>query len=576
MSKSRSAASPRAALRRRADDQLKAHNADRSVEKPKDPQALLHELEVHQIELAMQNEELVRARNDLEIGLKRYRELFDFAPIGYVVLDGSGGMRELNLAAARLLGLERQRLVGKLFLAFVAEVQRTRFADFFDRVLMSVGHEHKPTESCELTICGAGAEPREVRLTGVLFEGSIKAALFAIEDVTARKRAEIALREEGKRKDEFLAILSHELRNPLAPIRNSLYLLERTEPGGDEARQAQAVIDRQISHLARIVDDLLDVTRIARGKVQLRREKVSLCGLTKSAAEDHRSSFEASGIKLTTNFGMEALWVDADPTRLSQVLGNLLGNAVKFTPRGGSVEVVVRREGRMAVLSVRDTGMGIPPEMRDRLFQPFSQGPQSLDRARGGLGLGLAMVKGLIELHGGVVAASSKGLGCGSEFTVRLPIAQAPTPVKTPIERREHKRCRVLIIEDNQDAAESLRALLTHFGHQVYLAHDGPAGLEQVAALRPDVVLCDIGLPSMDGYEVARAIRRNEELKGVYLVALTGYARPEDVQRVADAGFDRHLRKPLSLAILQQVLADAPCASPSGEGAERGVKEAKV
>jgi two-component system CheB/CheR fusion protein len=239
-----------------------------------------------------------------------------------------------------------------------------------------------------------------------------------------------------------------------------------------------------------------------------------------------------------------------------QVLGNLLGNAAKFTPRGGKVNVLVRRDGQMVAVSVRDTGVGISPEVRQRLFVPFSQAPQALDRTRGGLGLGLAMVKGLVELHRGTVEVASEGPGLGAEFTVRLPLAAAPTKAP-PVEKHPDRRFRVLVVEDNVDAADSLREALELDGHQAQVAYDGPAALAIARALRPDIVICDIGLPGMDGYEVARAFRADEVLKSSYLIALSGYARPEDLQRATEAGFDRHVAKPSSLEKLEHVLAEA-------------------
>ncbi|MBI5543503.1 MAG: response regulator, partial [Deltaproteobacteria bacterium] len=334
-------------------------------------------------------------------------------------------------------------------------------------------------------------------------------------------------------------------------------VLERAAVGGEQARRAQAVIERQVSHLTRIVDDLLDVTRIARGKVQLRRELLELGELVRRTIDDHRPGFELGGVELTARFESELFWVNVDPTRLIQVLGNLLGNAAKFTSRGGKVEVSLRREGQTVAVSVRDSGVGISPEVRRYLFEPFSQAPQTLDRTRGGLGLGLAMVKGLVELHGGMVEAASVGLGHGSEFTIRLPLEEAPERAAAADEKRSCRRRRVLVIEDNVDSAESLRDALELDGHQVQVSYDGPTGLAQAREFYPDIVLCDIGLPGMDGYEVARAMRRDEVLKGSYLVALSGYALPEDLQRAAEAGFDRHVSKPPSIEMLEQLLTES-------------------
>jgi signal transduction histidine kinase/ActR/RegA family two-component response regulator len=386
-------------------------------------------------------------------------------------------------------------------------------------------------------------------------------------DITRSKESEEALRdvnlqlaEAHRRKDEFLAVLSHELRNPLAPIKNSLFVLERAAPGGEQARRAHAVIERQVSHMTRLVADLLDVSRITSGKIRLQCEPIDLREVVSRTLEDHRSVFTARGIELHGEQPGRAVWVNGDATRLGQALGNLLHNSAKFTNEGGAVSVMLRQEGRRAVLRVRDTGVGIAPDTLGGIFRPFVQADRTLDRSTGGLGLGLALVKGVIELHGGEVSAHSEGVGRGAEFTLGLP--SQPEPVRAAPPERERERVqrarRVLVIEDNEDAAESLKEALELDRHEVALAFDGPHGLEKARAFKPEVVLCDIGLPGMDGYEVARALRSDDALHDVALVALTGYALPEDLERAKDAGFDRHLAKPLELGALERMLAELP------------------
>jgi len=491
-------------LRRRAEERLRALEAREPRRAEEDPRRLVHELEVHQIELEIQNEELRATRQQIEEGLQRYTELFDFAPIGYFVLGAGGSIRELNLAGARLLGAERQRLVGQRLALFVSEKGRAELARFLEKVL-SRGAKGEGGASCELALAAKGAGARKVRLTAVALDGEVPSALVAAEDVTARRQAEQALRDEGHRKDEFLAVLSHELRNPLAPIRTSLYVLAKAGVSGEQAQRAYAVIERQVTHLTRIIDDLLDVSRIARGKMQVRRERLELGELVRQAMDDHRRGFESRGVALAAHFGSELFWVDGDPTRLVQVVGNLLGNAMKFTPAGGKVEVFLERKGQQVELSVRDTGLGIAPEVRQTVFEPFIQAPQALDRARGGLGLGLAMVKGLVELHGGTVDVESGGPGKGTEIRVRLPLHSGPVRDAAPAAPHDRTHHHLLVIEDNVDAADSLRDLLQLAGHSVEIAHDGPSGLALAREHRPEVVLCDIGLPGMDGYDVARA-----------------------------------------------------------------------
>ncbi len=377
----------------------------------------------------------------------------------------------------------------------------------------------------------------------------------------ALKAANLQLVESDRRKNEFLAVLSHELRNPLAPISNSLHVLERAAPGGNQAKRAKEVIDRQVVHLAHLVDDLLDVTRVSRNKIQLQLTRVDLCDIVRRSVEDQRSLFERAEVHLEADIPGEPLLVHADATRVAQVVGNLLQNAAKFTGRGGVTRVCVASSASdgapgHALVRVADTGVGMEPETLAGIFQPFMQADKTLDRTKGGLGLGLALVKGLVELHGGLVTAASGGLGKGAEFVVQLPLDGSRRADSGPDRAAgPRRRRRVLIIEDNIDAADSLRDALDLGDHDVEVAYSGPEGIERARTFRPEVVLCDIGLPGMDGFAVARAFRADEALKGVFLVALSGYALPEDVQRAAEAGFERHLAKPPSLEKLEGLLA---------------------
>jgi PAS domain S-box-containing protein len=399
-------------------------------------------------------------------------------------------------------------------------------------------------------------------------------ALGALAQERLRTQAERALwesernlREVDQHKNEFLAVLSHELRNPLAPIVNSLYILDHAPPVGEQSTRARAIIGRQVAQLSSLVNDLLDVTRIARNKAQLQKERVELNEIVRRAVEDHRGLFERARITLDLTPAPRPVFLLADRTRVAQVAGNLLQNAAKFTNPGGATRVSVDTDGDDAVLRVRDDGAGMAQETLDRLFQPFIQADQTLDRSKGGLGLGLALVKGLVELHGGSVAAHSEGLGKGSELVVRLPVdAAAPPDCEQTVAPVAHSRRRVLIIEDNSDAADSLQDALLLGGHEVEVAPDGRAGIDKARAFRPDVIFCDIGLPGMDGFAVARTLRADLLLKGTFLVALSGYALPEDLQRSAEAGFDRHLAKPPRLELLEQLLAESPKRSSSGSG----------
>lgn len=366
------------------------------------------------------------------------------------------------------------------------------------------------------------------------------------------------LRDDARRKNEFLAMLSHELRNPLAPIRNSLYVLAHATSGGDQARHAWEVIERQSQQMTRLVDDLLDITRIARGKIRLQREPVELNGLVRRVAEDHRELLRRAGLELAVAVPEQPLRVSGDSARLLQVVGNLLQNSAKFTPAGGKVTLTLALEPpHEAVVRVRDTGAGITPETLPCLFEPFVQGERTLDRTNGGLGLGLALAHGIVELHGGAISAASQGLGRGAEFTVRLPLDTEGAPVLRLVRANDAPagRRRVLIIEDLPDAAESLQEALGLAGHDVAVAYDGPTGVALARSFRPDVVLCDIGLPVMDGFQVARELRQDPALASAFLVALSGYALQEDIDKAREAGFDQHMAKPPRLEALERLLA---------------------
>ncbi|MGC4065270.1 MAG: ATP-binding protein [Polyangiaceae bacterium] len=524
---------------------------------------LVSELQIHQLELEIQNEQLQTARADIEAGLARYTELFDFAPIGYVALARDETIGAVNHVGSRILGVERRQLIGRRFANLIA----TKHRDEFGR-LLGRAHDSEARETCELEVRGSRSQSiRTLQLSAAVLTHGVaeQTVLLAFEDVTARieqekslASTEQALREADRRKDEFLAVLSHELRNPLAPIRNSLYVLSRSEPGSQRAQSAFAVIERQVSHLTKLVDDLLDVTRIAHGKIHLHCERFELREVVRSTIEDQRGTFEANGIRLDYQFDPGNLWLNADPARLVQILSNLLGNAQKFTPRGGSVTVSLHRACSNAILRVRDTGVGVPQDIAPLLFEPFRQATQTIDRSHGGLGLGLAMTKGLVELQGGRVALTSDGPGQGTTVTVSQPLDVTSESSIPPSATRTTCGRRVLVIEDNQDTADSLKDALVIDGHQVETAYDGPSGLERARQLHPEVIICDIGLPRMDGYEVAKAIRSDNGLRDTYLVALTGYGMPEDLERALSAGFDEHVTKPRSTEKLSQMISSAP------------------
>lgn len=372
-------------------------------------------------------------------------------------------------------------------------------------------------------------------------------------DISARKRTEQALREADRRKDEFLAMLAHELRNPLAPIRSGLDLLAM---GGVE-RDTVALMQEQLSHVVRLVDDLLDMARIMQGKIPLHKETVPLHLVVQRSLDSVAPLVEAQHHELTISLPPSPLWLEADPVRLAQIMTNLLNNAVKYTPNGGHIWLTVRQEGEQVVISVRDSGIGIDAELLPRVFDLFTQAHRSLDRSQGGLGVGLTLVRNLVEMHGGTVEAHSEGQGKGSEFIVRLPVSTQPhQPREQPSQPAAITPRRILIVEDNAAAAKMLALVLARTAaHEIRVAHDGESGLEMARAFQPELVLLDIGLPRMDGYEVAKRLRGEPRGDKMLIVALSGYGQEEDRRRSIEAGFDEHLLKPSSLEMLQTLFS---------------------
>ncbi len=392
-------------------------------------------------------------------------------------------------------------------------------------------------------------------LSGLADQAAI--ALAHINHVQRLQGALSMLRDADKRKDEFLGVLSHEIRNPLAPIRSSIYILDRADSKSEAAAHARLVLQRQTDHLTRLVDDLLDVTRITRGRIKLTRNPVDLVEVVHRAADDHRSMMSASGIRLILQLDapLHKVWISGDPTRLAQVVGNLLQNAAKFTPAGGEVSLLVGVADSQAIIRVRDTGAGIDQKLRERVFEPFVQAEQSISRPQGGLGLGLALVKGIVELHGGNVRVESEGAGRGSEFIVSLPLAPAVEPElpANTMQKRSAEAKHILVVDDNHDAADSLAEILKLLGHSVEVAYEAPGALQRVLADPPDAVLCDLGLPGMNGYEFARAVRKKCSTN-VRLIAVSGYAQTEDIRQSLEAGFEAHVAKPADPADIDRLL----------------------
>jgi PAS domain S-box-containing protein len=491
----------------------------------------------------------VTARKHLELDLvktkNRLQSVLASITEGHYALDAGWRFVAANEVAERHFGKPAEELLGQ----DIWSLTRTPPDSIFRQRFEEARETGRPVRFDNPSVVRPGywAElhlyPRSDGVLDVYFS-----------DVSARKQAEEALREADRRKDEFLGMLSHELRNPLSPIRNSTYILRHVSPGSPQARRAQEVIERQTEHLTHLVDDLLDVTRIARGKIELRRARVDLREVARRMADDFRSVMEARGVRFVSALPDEQVWVDADATRLAQMVGNLLHNAAKFTPRGGAVTLSVKAVAREAEIRVRDTGVGISAELLPSVFEPFVQGDRTLARTEGGLGLGLALVKGIAELHDGTVHAESAGSGAGAEFVVRVPLlttADVPEPARSGA-RARNGSCRVLVVDDNADAAESLAQIVRMLGHAPEIAYDGLTALSKVQANPPDVVLCDVGLPGMSGYEVAQALRAAGHQMPLF--AVTGYAQPNDVKKAVEAGFDGHVAKPVDVAQLERLL----------------------
>ena len=419
-----------------------------------------------------------------------------------------------------------------------------------------------PADALETVVdCGARRSTMLMSARPLVGSAGPMGTVVTLTDISERKRAEEGERRAretaeaaSRSKDEFLAMLSHELRNPLFAVRNALEVAQKGANEGDPER-ALAIATRQTGQLARLVDDLLDVARIQSGKIELRREPVEVGHVIECALDAMRSAAETRGYRLAAKLEPE-LVVDGDEARLTQVFGNLLSNAVKYTHPGGRIEITARRDGHEAAVRVRDDGVGISPELLPHVFDLFAQGAQGLDRTSGGLGIGLTVTRRLVELHGGSVEARSEGGGRGSEFEVRLPLcaeARRDLPRARPRRATSETPASVLLVEDNEDAAESLTMLLRLLGHRVCAVGDAFSALDNAKADPPDVALVDIGLPGMDGYELARRLRALESSRHTMLVALTGYGLAEDKERAAAAGFQAHLVKPIDILELERV-----------------------
>ena len=498
----------------------------------------------------------------------RYRRLFQTAKDGILILDTqTGRITHANPFMEELLGYSHEHFLGKelweigLFSdksaneAAVRELQNDCY----------IRYEHLPLETSD------GKKVAVEIVANSYREGDHGVIQCNIRDITERCRLEternrletemrgqaVALEDLHRRKDEFLAMLSHELRNPLSPIVSALQLLGLQKNEGELQKKARTIIERQVGQLTRLIDDLLEVSRITTGRIHLKQERTSLNGIVENAIETVRPLLVRHKHEFTVSLSKEPIWLFADAARLEQIIVNLLTNAAKYTHDGGQIWVSVQLEEKECVTRIRDTGVGIAPELLPNIFDLFTQAERSLDRSQGGLGIGLALVQRIVDLHKGRVEVTST-LGQGSEFVVRLPVMAASPIAKLSSSNEVTSTApslRVMVVDDNEDAADALGMLLLETGHEVLSVHDGPSTLTAALDFRPNVVLLDIGLPGMDGFEVAKKMREEPIFKDVVLVAMTGYGQESDRQRSKDAGFDHHLVKPPDFNKLQKLLA---------------------
>jgi PAS domain S-box-containing protein len=471
-------------------------------------------------------------------------------------LDGT--IQSWNAEAERLFGHTADEAVGRSITLIIPPDRLDEERLIVERLGRGERVEHFETVRMSKTgrLIDLSLTISPIRDAGGRVIGASKIA----RDITEQKRTAEALHEADRRKDEFLALLAHELRNPLAPLRNGLEIMRLAGADAAAVARARGMMERQLAHMVRLVDDLLDVSRISRNRLELRRSRVLLTDVLSSALETARPVIDAAGHELITAFPAEPVHLDADLTRLAQVFSNLITNSAKYTDRGGRIEIAAERRGGEVVVSVRDTGIGIPADALPHLFEMFSQVDRSIERATGGLGIGLALVKGLVEMHGGTVTAQSEGLGKGSTFTVRLQTLESPleTMARETTEKgsgADRPRRRILVVDDNLDSASSMEILLELLGNEVCTVHDGVEAVAAAERFRPEVVLMDVGMPRLNGYEATRRIREQPWGREMIIVALTGWGQDSDKTQSREAGCNGHLVKPIDLEELNKLLA---------------------
>jgi PAS domain S-box-containing protein len=511
-------------------------------------------------------EQRVKERTEaLRDSEERYRDLFENAGDLIQGATPDGRLLFVNRAWRTYLGYAEDETAHLSLWDIVHRDHRESF--------LAVCHRALAGESLERVECVFVArDGRQIVVEGTVnchyVEGRAVAMRGIFRDITERKRMERELAEASRRKDEFLALLAHELRNPLAPIRNALQIVRLANHDTAAVLQASEMMERQVQHLVRLIDDLMDVSRITRGKIVLRKGVLDLAAVVQSALEISRPLIEEARHELTVVLPPEPLYVEADAVRLAQVVANLLNNATKYTESGGRIWLTAERNGTQAIVRVRDTGIGIPAELLPDVFDLFVQSSSAVDRSQGGLGIGLTLVKSLVEMHGGSVEARSAGPRRGSEFIVRLPLAPENrlSQEQPPQENQAAESVpalRILVVDDNPEAANSLGLMMKLVGHEVRTAYNGLAALELARTFQPQVLLQDLQMPGMSGYEVAQRLRAEPAMRNLLLIAVTGHGSEQDRRRCFEAGFDHHLVKPVDLHALQQLLASL--AAPAGE-----------
>ncbi|WP_020562567.1 PAS domain S-box protein [Methylosarcina fibrata] len=484
------------------------------------------------------------------------RQVIDAAPSAIFVKDRDGRFLLGNEVLAKSYGTSIEALVGLTEKDFNTNADEVAH---FQQNDLEVINSRTPRVFPEVKVTHADDSVHWYNTVKIpLFDGDqCNKLLVVATDITERKRANEALLEANRRKDEFLAMLAHELRNPLAPIKNAVQLLKKQKSADPKLEWIRRIIDSQVNHLARLLDDLLDVARIMQGKIRLKTERFELNDMVMAAIETCQPLIESRRQELIITQSMKTPWIEGDRARLGQVLANLLNNAAKYTGEGGKIRLDIRQEGTDAVLEVRDTGIGIAPDMLPKIFDLFTQADHSLAHSQGGLGVGLTLVRQLVEIHGGAVTAASAGIGRGSTFTVRLPAlpTESATPEPAPVESAlASAKFRILVVDDYPAGAESLKMLLQEEGHEVATAGSGMEALERAEKFRPQIVLLDIGLPDLSGYEVARRLRELPQTRTALLIALTGYGQSKDMELSQSAGFDHHLLKPVDFDKLLALL----------------------